>query len=218
MALSPSRQREDDGGGHTKDSYGSVPLRLDLDTLAWEFETCLMSWTRRIKEVARLNVIIPERRWGVPASIIPRLCLLLSRHLDVLLALPPIEMTRGIALSRITRHDVGGDVVWIEHRAAEWAEEIRFMSGTDAGMEILDMTHRIRQVIGLTPHHQRLSIPCPVCDLRGTLVRWDGALGLQDGAYCLLCGAEYTYVEYTLMVSEAYQRHLETTPSEGLAI
>ena len=193
---------------HTKAPYPPAPVRVDLDALTWDVETCLRSWALRVQVVARLSRVghpLAGRRWGAPGTLVPRFCAILVGHLDTLLGLPEEDMVRGIAYAFSARYETA-DAVVVDHQFAEYREVVLRMSGADAGLEILWLAYQIKRALGHTPQHERLPVPCGACDLMGWLVRWDGAAGFEDGAYCLACGHEYTDNEFALLRAEMYRR------------
>src|SRR5690606_1772277 len=90
------------------------------------------------------------------------------------------------------------------------------LDGTQAGVELLELHHRIRRMLGDTrPPARHLPTPCRCCGHR-LLFETHDADGQWDGAHCRNCRAEYTLADYWVLVQEtaqavaAQQPHLAT--------
>lgn len=187
------------GGG----SSAPVPIRLDIEALMVQIVSVVASWEARVAEVARLTGVQgrPERRGSAEAGVaLTRMCRTLSAHLDALLALQAWPMARFVGIKhagQLAEQDVTGLV----HPAAGYAEVNRDLGGADAGLELLALDRRCRRVLGWTPQHERLPVPCWECGNRAVL-RLDGGAGLEDRAECFECGEVYEEERFTLLMSE----------------
>jgi hypothetical protein len=87
---------------------------------------------------------------------------------------------------------------------AGYVERPEDLSGADAGLEILTLANRSRHMLGWTPQHQDLPVPCWSCGLK-TIRRWDGGAGLEDRAECSNPDCRETYEDerFTLLIGEA---------------
>ncbi|KAB2344834.1 hypothetical protein [Actinomadura rudentiformis] len=179
------------GGRISGTTVPGVPIRLDLADLAHQIRETLLSWEERVRDVAGL----PDApaRTVRPRVIMSRTVRILTRHLDVLLALPPAAMTRP-------RPD--GEDGW----------DYPDLDGTDAGLEIHALVRRCRSALGLTHASQILAAPCRYCGL-ALLERLDSPAGLADDATCTGCGHHYSPDEYDALVTHALH---ETTHGADL--
>jgi hypothetical protein len=181
-----------------------IPLRMDVDELMVKVVSVISSWDERVRDIPQLKLSGPDteasrhRRGEVALT---RMCATLTKHLDALLALPAGPMVRYVPLTAALDLD---DDTEGRARPAGYAELLADLSGADAGLEILALERDCRHMIGWTARHVRLPVPCDRCDSIA-LVQWDGATGLEEGAYCTSCGYEYTDNEYVLLRSRVYE-------------
>lgn len=197
------------GGTRGTSVYAPAPMRLDLDDLVWSIEMVLYAWTRVTRAAAGLPPAgrdDRQHRWGSNAAFVLWSCQVLGAHLDTFINLPSTEMTRAT-----TRHTAqkgsrryGDAIVVADHPIAGYLEIKVMLTGADGTIELMDLHRQARQRLGYTPQHERLPVPCDNCDLL-ELVRWDGAAGVEDGAYCLSCGYEYSDNEFTLLRARVYE-------------
>ncbi len=173
-----------------------VPPNLGVDALMVDIVRILGSWDERVRAVANLSELSLRMRDGVALTTMVRT---LSAHLDVLLALPPEPMLRSVSIQQAAQLPPG--TVGNVRPAAGYADVMLDLSGADAGLEILKLHGRARHMLGLTPRHQDLPVPCWACGLR-TVRRWDGTAGLADEAECMECGEKYTAQRYDLLMAE----------------
>jgi hypothetical protein len=207
------RLAEKGSGGHDKVSGSrdhSVPPNLGVDALMVEIIHLVASWDDRVRAVANLSEPgrrVSSRRMdaGVPLS---RMVATLSAHLDAALALEPEPMMRYIPISQAADLPPG-TIGWVRP-AADYAEVMLDLSGAEFGLEILTVHRKIRHLLGLTPKHQDLPVPCWSCGVKAVR-RWDGGAGLADEAECGECGETYTNERYGLLMAEVARRQQAKT-------
>lgn len=186
--------------------YPPVPPNLEFDALMCEMVFILSSWEERIRRVASLSgtgaAMSRRRRGGVAMTTIRTV---LAGHLDALLALEAEPMARTVPLAQAA-------TVLPEERgfvrpAAGYVETLEDLSGVNAGLEILWLHHRCRSVLGLTPKHEDLPLPCwnPDCEHKAVR-RWDGLAGLEDEAKCSNCGEVYANDRYRRLMGAVWER------------
>lgn len=179
-----------------------VPPRLDVDALMVEIVQTAWAWWERVALVARLSIPDGRERDGFAIS---RMCTSLTAHLDVLLGLPPEWMGRRVTVRKAADLLAAGGVSGTVRPNAGYAEVFQDRSGADAGLDFLTLDRRCKHLLGLTPQHQDLPVPCWACQER-TVRRWDGAAGLADEAHCLSCGETYTHERYQLLMADVAKR------------
>jgi hypothetical protein len=174
-----------------------VPINLGVDALLREITYVLDSWELRVRSAARLS---PGPSRSVTQSV-----KVLSGHLATLLSLPMDKMTRTTDLGMLARgfppSATGEGTV---HVGGEWAEVVLEMGGADAGLEVLYMHYRCRNLLQETrPPAVHLPVPCGEC---GTMQLYERRTddGDPDGAYCYGCRTSYSDNGYTLLRGEAY--------------
>lgn len=173
-----------------------VPLNLAVDELLRETVHVLASWHERVAAVARLAGE-PGRR--IAHETVEASCAVLAAHVGVLLALPEEPMLRWVALHKTATLPPGATV--LPYRGAEYADVLMPLDGAHGGIEILDMHHRIRRMLGETkPPARHLPTPCR-CGYRQLYETLD-ADGQWDGAHCRNCRQVYTLAEYWVLVQE----------------
>lgn len=161
-----------------------VPINLGVDALIRQIEEIVLSWDERVRAVARLaDLAAPSHAAAVTAA-----CGLLTGHVDALLGLDNDWMARTMDLARHEHlpEDANG---WV-HPAAEWILYHTDLGGEHAGREVLNLHHRCLKVLGRTPLHHDLIVPCWECGERA-LHRHDGSAGLADHVQCLGCREQY---------------------------
>lgn len=208
LAVRLGDRRNGDGPKVSGGGVSSVPLRLDVDALMCDVVSVVASWDERVRVLARLSgpdtAASRRRRETVALS---RMCTTLAAHLDALLGLPAEPMRRFVRLEDSDDWD-DGDTPVLRHYWAGWAEVIVDLSGADAGEEVIALDRRCRSLLGWTPQHENLPVPCWDCGLR-TLRRYDGGAGLEDEAECTNpdCRTRYVDDRFTrLMVDVANAR------------
>lgn len=174
-----------------------LPINLSADELLRDMVSVLTSWHERVAAVARLNGEVGRR---VEHATVQAACRVLAAHVGVLLALPADSMMRAMPLPAAAEHVPLG-ALGLVHVGAEYADVIRPMSGTDAGLEILQLHHRARRLLGETrPPARHLPTPCR-CGWKQVFEVLDGD-GQPDGAHCRHCRTTYTPDEYRDLVEE----------------
>lgn len=165
-----------------------VPINVTVFDFIAEIADVLESWAERVRTVADLHQLSPEatrrRRQGVGVAASERT---LSAHLGALLALPERTMVR-----------------FVDGEVQHWE-----LGGADAGTEIIDLHGKARSMLGLTPKHVDLPVPCWECGLKAVR-RWDGSAGLEDQAACSNCQTTYTAQTYTLLMAEVAKQQQAT--------
>lgn len=182
----------------------SIPLNLAVDTLLTDMVGLLESWAERVRDVARLSGPTTDAsRRRRDAIVVADATRILTGHLDVLLALPEAPMVRFLPLHQIGKLSDDTPGIVLAYAAITNPD----LSGADAGLEILHLHSRARGLLGLTPKHQDLPVPCWSCGLK-TVRRWDGAAGLADSAECSNpdCKETYTNDRYLLLIADVAEQ------------
>lgn len=134
-----------------------LPFRADLDELADLLVSTTVEWAWIIASVSGVPGPPPGRHY--PGRALQHAVGILRPRMSVLMALQPWTVTRG------------GEPV--------------DMDGGDAALELFDLHHRVKAVIGVTRKVLHLPNPCPVCGVRA-LCHFAGENGLRCGS----CNAE----------------------------
>jgi hypothetical protein len=203
------------GGG----ASAPAPIRLDIDALMVRIVHIAASWDVRVAAVANLtdnSSARPERRGSQSARVaLTQICRRLGAHLDALIALPAESMVRYVSEREAAEHVTAlaadtYEYAWLAancrievNSPGGLVEMIKDLDGADAGMELLALDSRARHLIGWTPQHQALSVPCWKCGLK-TIRRLDGGAGLEDRAECSNPGCREAYEDdrFTLLMGE----------------
>lgn len=182
----------------------SVPVRTDVDALMVELLQTALAWWERVVAVARLSAMDGAVRDGYAVG---RYCDTLAAHIDALIALPPEIMGRRVTPRKAAGLVAVGGVTGIIRPAAGYAEVYQERSGADAGLDFLTLEGRCRHLLGLTPRHEDLPVPCWACG-EMTVRRWDGPAGLADEAECTSasCRETYTHERYQLLMAEVAEK------------
>jgi len=187
-----------------------VPINLAVDALLREAVHVLASWAERVAATARLNTE-PGRR--IDQATVDTSCRILAAHVSTLLALPEEPMLRTMPLHQAATLPPG--TTGLVHPAAEYADVILPLDGTQAGVELLELHHRIRRMLGETrPPARHLPTPCRCCGHR-LLFETHDADGQWDGAHCRNCRAEYTLADYWVLVQETARNLAATGANPG---
>ena len=194
-----------------------IPLRVDIDALLRLIAESLVSWHERVAVVDHLS--FPEghlaraRRDG---HAVERAVDVIAPRMAALIALPPEPMMRAVDLRDLAA--MPDSTPGVVHAA--FAEIVYDLDGGDAGMEILNLRHLCRAVLGETKAKpdELIGVPCRAdgCGLRA-LVRAEPPSDPADrGHYseCLACGDrmdETDYAEWTALCA-AYERNRRREP------
>lgn len=181
----------------------SVPYNLTVDALLTDMTGLLDEWANRVRNIARLYQVPAEHaKQQRDAIIVVAAVKTLSAHLDVLLGLEPAPMTRYLTLDQAA--DLNG---WAVPPGDGDRRHEPELGGADAGIEILHLHRRARNLLGLNPKHVDLPVPCWECGLK-TVRRWDGSAGLEDSAECANpnCRAAYTHERYMLLIRQVAEQ------------
>ncbi len=150
-----------------------------------------------------------------PGVALQRACVLLggedrdrTGHLGTLLSLEAAEVTRPVPGSKRLAELEPGTTVRIDSAGDAWMQGE--MSGTDAGLEFLQLHGRARGMLGLTRQRRRITeVPCDGCRGR-TLVQSEAkAGGWEPAVRCTACPVAYIGANYDLLMSRAYQAQME---------
>lgn len=137
----------------------SVPIRVDIDALLKLIAESLVSWHERVADVASLdfpaNRASRLRRDHVAIS---RAVDVLAEHLDTLLGLEAAAMSRAWSLRDLDKLPEGAS--GIVHSV--WVDATVDLAGTDAGLEIINLRHLARAVLGETKAkpEELVGVPC----------------------------------------------------------
>lgn len=170
-----------------------IPLRVDVDATIRDMLLVLLSWEERVAAVARLTrpaTWLSRRRRDEIA--LPQAVTTLQSWLELLLCLPAEPMTRILPIRG--RAALPAGVAGMVHPHGGYIEATIDLAGAHAGLEVLHLVYKTRQVLGeTTPPPVRLDgIPCRGCE----------ALAMQvcpDPHYrseCTECGQLLTADEY----------------------
>jgi hypothetical protein len=91
------------------------------------------------------------------------------------------------------------------HVGGQYAEVVHELDGSSAGLEVLRLNHRCRTFLGLAGRPEEVHTACWECDMRGMLIRPDGAAGLLDQVRCRNCGAVYEGDRFARLMAHAEQ-------------
>ena len=195
-----------------------IPIRVDIDVLMSAITSCLVSWHERVAAAASLS--FPEgdlARQRRPARAVQRAVDVIAVRTAALIALPPEPMMRAVDL-----RDLAGmpdDTPGVVHAA--FAEVVIDLDGGDAGMEILNLRHLCRAVLGETRSRPETArgVPCRAdgCGLRALARAEPPSDPADPGSYseCQACGDKMDDADYTEWVAlcAAYERHRVKTPA-----
>lgn len=204
------------GGSAIRVPFGPrLPIRVDIDALMKLMAESLVSWHERVAAIAQLDFPSPRlSRMRREAQAVHRAGLVLSAHLDALLALSAEPMTRAYSLRALA--DLPDDAPGVVHSVFA---EINFdLSGADAGLEIINLRYLARAVLGETKAkpEELVGVPCRACDWR-TVYRAELPSREDEPAFwteCSRCGdkmSEAIYREWTAMCA-AYERNKRREP------
>jgi hypothetical protein len=136
-----------------------VPIRLDIDSLLRLIAESLVSWHERVADIARLDFPLNRAsRLRREAVAVARAELVLSAHLDALLALESLPMSRAWSLRDLD--DLPEGATGIVHPV--FIDATVDLSGADAGLEIISLRHLARAVLGETRARpeELVGVPC----------------------------------------------------------
>lgn len=182
-----------------------IPLRPDIDALMRDAVWLLGVWAERVRAESPARLIPADTQDGQrmrSGVTLTQSAALLGEHLHTLVALPA-DMVAWTASLRRVRDDLAGDidtgVIAGVVKPGGWAYLTSEASGTDAGVAILDLHHRMRRTLGLTAVIYRATVPCAGC----------GAANIRQAqgdqyAECGSCGRLYSTQELGA-IAEAHQ-------------
>lgn len=187
-----------------------LPVNVTYEALLGEIEYLVPSWALRVAILADLQTGVAERRsrayWRL--ALTP-LCVMLAEHLDALLGLDVEPMNRFMGNTEVDEIEGAHGVHRIARNYYTGVATVTLdRDGADAGLEFLQLNARCRWMLGLTGADEEIHVPCEVCELKGTVVRPDGAAGLADFAECRACGARYFGAQYANLMRDAYEREI----------
>lgn len=183
-----------------------IPINTGVDTIRGDLVKLVAAWCERVDAVAQLSgdAVAATRRGDAPAWAVEAMCGTLVAHVDVLLALPAEPMTEFLTADKAA--ELGDDEATVTaHTTDGYLGTIRDRDGADAGTAILRLNARCRHFLGLVGHDEEVHTACWECELRGMLVRPDGAAGLLDMARCRNCGTIYEGDRFALLMTHAEQ-------------
>lgn len=168
-----------------------LPINLSVDELLCDMQAIIISWHERVAAVARL---------AAPDGHVSTACRVLAAHVDVLLALPEEPMGRSVSLHEAAKLPTG--TVGLVHKTAAYADVILHLDGARAGLEVLNLTHRSRRLLGETkPQPRHLSgVACGSCGFTELRELLDDD-SQPSGAKCWECRNEYDMDGYRDLVS-----------------
>ena len=191
-----------------------VPIRVDVEALMSLMAESLVSWHERVADVARLD--FPSNRMSRmrrEAKAVGRAALVLSAHLDAMLALPPSPMSRAWDLRALDSLPEGATGVV----RSVFADVTVDLSGADAGLEVLHVRYLARALLGETRQKPEELVGVPCRDPDGYMRVADGVPGgtaVTGGRPRVLDGVravrrrmtESDYREWVALCA-AYERH-----------
>lgn len=165
----------------TSSKSAPIPINLAVDELLRELYAVLTSWHERVATVARLS----DPAGGLCVS-----CAVLAAHVDVLLALPEEPMGRSVPMWEAAKLPAG--TPGLVHISAEYADVYVHLDGARAGLEILQLHHRTRRMLGETkiPARHLSGVYCDGCNYPELYELLDDDNGFA-GARCRRCRNEY---------------------------
>jgi hypothetical protein len=197
-----------------------IPIRVDIDVLTCLIAEYLVSWHERVAHVAQLHFPVGRlsrlRREGLAVQ---RAQLVLSAHLDALLALPAEPMSRAWDFRDLERLPEGATGVI----RSVFADVTVDMSGADAGLEILHVRYLARAILGETRQKPEELVGVPCRDPEGGC-GWRAVYRAELPSHedepvwwteCARCGDRMTETEYREWVAlcAAYERHRKREPA-----
>lgn len=163
-----------------------LPINLNVDELLRDMAAILTSWHERVAAVARLRE---------PSGSVYAACTVLAAHIDALLALPEEPMGRSVWLHEAAKLPQG--TIGLVHKTAEYADTIQHLDGARAGLEVLQLHHRCRRLLGETqPAARHLSGVYCDCGYPELYEVLDDD-GQPAGAKCRQCRNEYSKEGYS---------------------
>src|SRR5450755_4490933 len=211
-----------------------VPIRVDIDVILHLLAESLISWHERIAVVDHLH--FPEghlARMRRDGRAIQRAVDVIAPRFAALIALPPEPMVRATDLRDLGSwlRPAGKKPQWVAALPddtpgvvhAAFAEIVCDLDGGDAGMEILNLRHLCRAVLGETKAKpdELIGVPCRAdgCGLRA-LVRAEPPSDPSDAGHyseCLSCGDKMDDGDYGDWVAlcAAYERNRIRVPALG---
>jgi hypothetical protein len=195
-----------------------IPLRVDIDALMRAIAESLLSWHERVAVAARLSIPdTEESRQQRPGAAVQRAADVLSEHMTTLLSLEPSPMSRAWPLRDLEHLPEGATgIVHPEHIDATVE-----LSGADAGLEITDLRHVARAVLGETRSRpeELVGVPCRADECgwrsvyRAELPSHEGEL--EWWTECARCGDRMSETDYREWVAlcAAYERNRRKEPA-----
>ena len=193
-----------------------VPIRVDVDALMKLMAEVLCSWHERVADVHSLDFpsASETRR---EAQAVKRAVDVMAPRLSSVLALEPAPMTRAYDLRAL--ESLPEDAPGVVHSV--FAEIVLDLSGADAGMEIINLRHLARALLGETraKPEELVGVPCRAdgCGWRA-VYRAELPSHEDEPAWwteCARCGDKMTepeYREWTALCA-AYERNRRTVPA-----
>jgi hypothetical protein len=193
-----------------------IPINTTVEAAMVDLVLIVASWTERVDEVAGLSgdAVAATRKGYARPGTVGAMCAILTAHVDALLALPAVPMTRYVPLRQAAEYAVQG-VAGTVHVGAEYAEVAPFLDGGDAGVELLKLNTRCRNLLGLNSRDVEVPTACFGCDLKGVLYRPDGAAGLLDMVRCRNCGRVYEGGDFTRLMAHVEGEQLKRERKEA---
>ncbi|MEV7971270.1 hypothetical protein AB0O34_35545 [Sphaerisporangium sp. NPDC088356] len=172
IAASLGVKRQATGPKVTVSKSAALPLSLGADEWLREVVYVLTSWEERVAHAAQLATRdTKETRRRPGRVVVPTAARMLAGHVNVLLALPAEPMMRAVSLKAAAALPPG--TRGLVHEGAGYADVILDLSGADAGLDVLQLHHRGRRLLGETPPAVRrlhgVSCACGFAELRELL-------------------------------------------------
>lgn len=155
-----------------------VPMRLEHDVWVRATDLAVQAWDEAVGDAERLSR--PSGHWSTPQALQR-----LTAHLSAFLRLPALTMTRWVPEFRVAELD---DDVMRRITASGDAIVWEDFTGPEGAFELVGLARRGRMLIGEASDVERMSAPCPSCDLLCLTRR--GAW-----AHCGACGDAFNAAE-----------------------
>ena len=192
-----------------------VPIRVDVDALMKLMAEVLCSWHERVADMHSLDFpsASETRR---EAQAVKRAVDVMAPRLSSVLALEAAPMTRAYDLRALA--SLPEDAPGVVHSV--FAEIVLDLSGADAGMEIINLRHLARALLGETraKPEELVGVPCRAdgCGWRA-VYRAELPSHEDEPAWwteCARCGDKMTEAEYRewTALCAAYERNRRKVP------
>lgn len=192
-----------------------VLVNAEADALLRTSSAVLMGWAARVRHVPGLRLSPNRHLPGKPEGVRDN-CGVLARHVTQMLALPPGPTFRTWTWPPDGHMpaDLEAELADLEivHAGDGWATCVTDLSGTEAGLDVLDLAARFRRILGESPARPEPleGVPCRSCEEIALVEAdppHDPALE-KEKSRCTSCGDRMTAEEYASWTAR-YKSYVE---------